>query len=108
MPHTKTFIPDNMGEILVSKEELFEFSNLISDLRIDDLFDHGIGEKYIAPYSRVFCDVEKFIDDSFEVMSKYGQGVFLRETQKEKEYVKYLKNTNRKSSIIIIFLTIKD
>jgi len=39
-------------------------------------FSHNIGVKYIAPFSRIYCDVEKFIDDENEVMSKYGQGVF--------------------------------
>lgn len=84
MPHINTIIPEDMGKLLVSKEEILEFSNLISDLKIDDLFDHNIGHKYIAPYSRVFCDVEKFIDDSLEVMSNYGQGVFYEKDSKGK------------------------
>lgn len=76
IPHANPNLHSNMGELLVSIEELEKFSNLISDLEVDDLFSHGIGIKYKATYSRVYCDVEKFLDDSLEVMRKYGQGVF--------------------------------
>lgn len=82
IPHAKTHIPDDMGKILVDLEKLKVFSHEISDLRIEELFSHGIGEKYIAPYSRIYCDVEKYIDDTKEVMSKYGQGVFYTKDSK--------------------------
>lgn len=71
--------------MLVDNETLMAFSNQISDVWIDKLFSHGIGEKYVASYSRVYCDLEKFIDDSQEVMSKYGQGVFYTKDSKGNE-----------------------
>ncbi|MGI6758469.1 MAG: N-formylglutamate amidohydrolase [Bacilli bacterium] len=76
IPHTNAMFPDDMGELLVDLDTLIAFSNQISDIGINELFSHNIGVKYIAPFSRIYCDVEKFIDDENEVMSKYGQGVF--------------------------------
>lgn len=32
-------------------------------------------KKLSAPFSRIFCDVERFSDDEFEVMAKFGMGV---------------------------------
>lgn len=46
IPHANPNLHSNMGELLVSIEELEKFSNLISDLEVDDLFSHGIGIKY--------------------------------------------------------------
>lgn len=76
IPHSNAKFPNDMGELLVDLDTINAFSDQISDIGINELFSHNIGEKYIAPFSRIYCDVEKFIDDENEVMSKYGQGVF--------------------------------
>jgi hypothetical protein len=39
------------------------------------MFDSDQDDKIIAPFSRIFCDVERFSDDELEVMAKSGMGV---------------------------------
>jgi N-formylglutamate amidohydrolase len=34
-----------------------------------------VDDKIVAPFSRIFCDVERFADDELEVMAKFGMGV---------------------------------
>jgi N-formylglutamate amidohydrolase len=47
----------------------------LTDWYTDDLFDSQADDKIVAPFSRIFCDVERFADDELEVMSKLGMGV---------------------------------
>ena len=48
--------------------------NLLTDWFTDELFDLPY-PKIVTPFSRVFCDVERFEDDSLEVMSRKGMGM---------------------------------
>lgn len=84
--------PWKKGDLVQSKIKLIKelatltaFSEQISDLLVDELFSHNIGVPFIAPYSRIYCDVEKYIDDTKEIMSQYGQGVFYTKDAKGKE-----------------------
>lgn len=45
-----------------------------ADLYTDILFDYDNAEKVICPISRMSIDVERYLDDSKEIMSKYGRG----------------------------------
>jgi N-formylglutamate deformylase len=74
VPHSSTNIPLNDGYIvdLSSLEnELFK----LTDWYTDDLFYSKDDEMIRADFSRVFCDPERFPDDSQEIMAKYGMGV---------------------------------
>ena len=53
------------------KEEILE----LTDWFTDDLFYSKEDTQIIAPFSGVFCDVERFSDDSQEEMFKLGTGV---------------------------------
>lgn len=86
VPHTNAKFPDDMGELLGDLDTIISFFNQISDLGINELFSHNIGVKYVAPFSRIYCYVEKYIDDDNEVMSKYGQGVFYTKDRKGKVF----------------------
>ncbi len=74
IPHSSTNIPLMDGYIvdLISLEK--EILKL-TDWYTDDLFYSADDEMIIAEFSRIFCDPERFTDDSKEVMAQYGMGV---------------------------------
>lgn len=74
IPHSSTTVPVSDGYIATNDELDLEILKL-TDWHTDDLFDSDIDDKIITPFSRIFCDVERFADDDKEVMSKYGMGV---------------------------------
>ena len=47
----------------------------LTDWFTDDLFYSNKDEMIMADFSRIFCDPERFTDDSQEVMAQYGMGV---------------------------------
>lgn len=74
IPHSSTDIPLSEGFVQYKQKIKQEIIKL-TDWYTDDLFDSDIDERIIAPFSRVFCDVERFADDELELMSKVGMGV---------------------------------
>lgn len=76
MPHTSLRLPKRFYKgLLIEKNLLNKYNLTMSDIGIDHLFKDYKTYKVKSKYSRLYCDVEKFKDDSIEVMSKYGQGV---------------------------------
>ena len=47
----------------------------VTDWYTDDLFQSDEHEMIKANFSRIFCDPERFADDSQEIMAQYGMGV---------------------------------
>ena len=81
IPHASTKLPNEFWENVVqAKEVINRFMNVITDVDTDKLFAENEYDKLVFPYSRVFCDVEKFADDELETMSKYGMGVVYSKT----------------------------
>jgi N-formylglutamate deformylase len=74
IPHSSTVIPILEGYVS-SQEEINQEIIKLTDWYTDDLFDSEEDDKIVAPFSRIFCDVERFADDDLEVMSKFGMGV---------------------------------
>ena len=82
IPHASTELPDEFFEGLESpfvKEgkgttELYVTNLKMSDVLLLDLIKGLPYEKVVAPYSRLYCDVERYWDDAKESMSKYGMG----------------------------------
>lgn len=74
IPHSSTEIPLLDGYVSTQDEIQREIIKL-TDWYTDDLFDSLMDHKIIAPFSRIFCDVERFADDELEIMSKVGMGV---------------------------------
>lgn len=47
----------------------------LTDWYTDDLFYSDEDDMVVAGFSRIFCDAERFPDDSQEVMAQFGMGV---------------------------------
>jgi N-formylglutamate amidohydrolase len=73
IPHSSAVIPDFEGYVSTENEIQQEIIKL-TDWYTDDLFDSELDDKIITPFSRIFCDVERFADDELEVMTKFGMG----------------------------------
>ena len=73
IPHSSVVIPVNDGYLL-NEAQLRKEMLLLTDWFTDDLFGHEDAISVMAPFSRLFCDVERFTDDSMEIMSKVGMG----------------------------------
>lgn len=74
IPHSSTYIPrEYLSEYNISESELLKYSTILSDINTDKFVDNS-QTKIIFPYSRLFCDVERF-DDDREIMNNIGMGV---------------------------------
>ena len=74
IPHASTHIPDKTAYRVSDKVLQAEILKL-TDWHTDELFANTIDHIVQAPFSRVFCDVERFADDRREPMAKHGMGV---------------------------------
>ena len=79
IPHSSTIIPFKEG-YCISDEMLHQEILKLTDWYTDDLFENDIDSSIKAPFSRIFCDTERFSDDSQEIMAKYGMGVLYEKT----------------------------
>jgi len=78
IPHSSTYSPETF-EVLegVSLEKELQ---RMTDWFTDELFDFEEAAKLVFPYSRLYCDVERFRSDRNEVMAKKGMGVCYTQT----------------------------
>ncbi len=74
IPHASTQIPLIEG-FTVDKYSLEKEMLKLTDWYTDDLFHSEQDDMVVCPFSRIFCDPERFTDDSLEVMAQYGMGV---------------------------------
>lgn len=74
IPHSSIYIPFYDGYV-VKKEEIEAEQLIHTDWYTDDLFQSENSVQIIAGFSRVFCDPERFENDSLEVMAASGMGV---------------------------------
>ena len=84
IPHSSTKIPLYEG-YLVDSTVLDNEILKLTDWFTDDLFYSDEDEMIIAEFSRIFCDPERFTDDSQEVMAKYGMGVLYQKSDEGEE-----------------------
>lgn len=88
IPHSATKIPKMFWkDVCVEKEVIIDFVKNITDTDTDKLFGTNKYKRICFPCSRVFCDVEKFADDT-EIMNKFGMGVVYTKTNKGVEFRK--------------------
>ena len=74
IPHASTYIPSNEGYVGDESKIQNEILKL-TDWYTDDLFSTEKDINIVTPFSRIFCDVERFENDEEEVMAKVGMGV---------------------------------
>ena len=76
IPHSSTYIPtEYINEYSLSIQELKNEASIMCDFRTNEMID-GL----VFPYSRIFCDVERFNSDK-EIMNSVGMGVLYTKTQ---------------------------
>ena len=73
MPHSSTYVPKTF-QVLEGISLKKEFQRM-TDWCTDELFDFNGAKKLVFPYSRLYCDVERFRADRDEPMAKKGMGV---------------------------------
>lgn len=74
IPHSSVNMPLLDGYIQDTDKIHKELIKL-TDWYTDELFYSETDSMIIAPFSRIFCDVERFENDEDEIMSKVGMGV---------------------------------
>ncbi len=79
IPHSSTIIPFKEG-YCVSDEILNQEILKLTDWYTDDLFENETDISIMASFSRIFCDTERFSDDSQEIMAQFGRGVLYEKT----------------------------
>lgn len=79
IPHSSTLIPF-YDDYIVSKEVLEQEILKLTDWHTEVLFYSEQDEMIVAEFSRIFCDPERFTDDSQEVMAQFGMGVLYEKT----------------------------
>lgn len=75
IPHASLEVPQIFYDgLLISRAEFSRYNREMADIGVEELFRGVEGERIVAPYSRLFCDVERYRDDDKEPMAKYGEG----------------------------------
>jgi len=75
IPHSSKNIPPEYMADYFDIAELNETLLKLTDTFTDELFSVDGVTKIVFPYSRVFCDVERFLQNE-PMESKYGQGFY--------------------------------
>ena len=86
VPHASRYIPrDYMKTALIPIEEVEEENRFMCDTGVVEFIPMTFREDtLIFPYSRLYCDVERFRDES-EAMAKYGMGFVYTHDSKGRE-----------------------
>jgi len=88
IPHTSLDVPDFFIEkLLISKKEFAKENFSSADMYLDLLVSDLKMKTIIFPYSRLFCDVERFVDDNKEEMARLGMGVVYTNTVDGKKLI---------------------
>ena len=86
VPHASTYIPEAYRRAaLIPQDELEEENHFMCDTGILELIPPAFAENTVVfPYSRLYCDVERFRDGS-EPMEAYGMGYIYTHDSKGRE-----------------------
>ena len=74
VPHSSDYIPTEfIDDYLINGDDLYSEVNIMKDDYTSEITE-GFSDVLKFPYSRIFCDVERFDSDQ-EIMNKVGMGV---------------------------------
>ena len=80
-PHASFLIPEHLrNQILLSDNELTEELLIMTDWFVDELFKFPWAAVVHFPISRLLVDVERFLEDTEEPISRVGMGVIYTST----------------------------
>ena len=75
IPHSSLDIPkEYLRDYTIDNSSLESYNIEMSDMFTDQIFENKKFHTVRFNYSRLFCDVEKYLDPKLEPMSKYGMG----------------------------------
>jgi N-formylglutamate deformylase len=69
IPHSSVVVPESDTYVIDPTDEI----DRVTDWYTDILFEHDQFDKLVFPYSRVYCDVERFEDDP---LNERGNGIY--------------------------------
>lgn len=76
IPHASLHLPqDFWRDVTVDRKVIEKNLHFMADYKVDELARDIDCHKVTAKYSRLYCDIERFRDDSDEPMAKLGMGV---------------------------------
>ncbi len=84
IPHSAKKIPLKKG-FIISQEKIDNEIMKLTDWHTEDLYNSKTCESIVFEYSRIFCDPERFSDDSKEPIAKVGMGVLHEKTGETSE-----------------------
>lgn len=89
VPHSSLKIPKSFWKYcLIEKKDLYKENYFLCDNYVNKFIPKKC-KKIVFKYSRMFCDVERFIDDNKEIMFKKGMGVIYTKTSTGKLFLNY-------------------
>ena len=75
IPHASLHLPPDFWRDVTVDQKIIEYNlRFMADYKVGELARDIDCHKVIAKYSRIYCDVERFRDDSDEPMAKLGMG----------------------------------
>lgn len=83
IPHSGLELPEIFGDgLLVDGSGIEDENVFVSDYLVDMFIPKSQCQILKFRFSRLFCDVERFLDESQEVMASFGMGVVYLKTSK--------------------------
>lgn len=79
IPHSSINIPNDIN-FYINQNDLYQEALFMADLYTDELFKNDNLTYIISDISRIVVDIERYDDDSKELMSKVGMGAIYTKT----------------------------
>lgn len=103
IPHASRLVPDELrSQFICTNQELEREINLMTDHFTDWLL-HPLGvpqeNQVVSPISRLAVDMERFSDDSLEVMAEIGMGVIYEKGSQLQPIRRQLQDSEKQSLI---------